>query len=353
MWEAIRADSAFPAYRRLAEDNLNALAVCSRYLNRMPRYIQPSMLGQMRAECGLNEEEAYRWLMAAACGINGDERESDRRLERLYFPKGVQCLSESAYRSNAYSRLIRMPKVRRGNWEMDVRHIDPYEAIVCDDLLQLPDGREIPQIGYFRERFETPVVYQHGREWMTVTPSEQNTMRRDAAAVSGRVVVFGLGLGYFALLCSEKESVQSVTVVELDADVIALFTEWILPQFPHAKKITLVQADAFSYAETMPQDAFDFAYVDIWHDVLDGVNMYLRMKRLEHHSLGTKFLYWIEPSMLAWLRGMALMEAAEGIKGPMLQTIGEYRNAQELKVKITDAALRAVAARIPLEVTQR
>ena len=81
--------------------------------------------------------------------------------------------------------------------------------------------------------------------------------------------------------------------------------------------------------------------------------MYLRMKRLEHLSPETKFLYWIEPSMLAWLRGMALMEVEEKTIGPMLQTLGNIETAEEMKQALTDENLRKIASRIPLEVARR
>lgn len=81
--------------------------------------------------------------------------------------------------------------------------------------------------------------------------------------------------------------------------------------------------------------------------------MYLRMKRLEACAPGTKFLYWIEPSMLAWLRGMALMEIEEKTEGPMTRTLGEIGSAEELKKALSDDNLKAIAARIPLEVARQ
>ena len=135
--------------------------------------------------------------------------------------------------------------------------------------------------------------------------------------------------------------------------MISLFEKQILPQFPNRRKVSVVQADAFEYARTMGGEHFDCAYVDIWHDVLDGVGMYLRMKRLEQYSPGTRFLYWIEPSMLAWLRGMAMMEIAENTPGPMMEAIGVVTSIAQLKQAISDDGMRAIAARIPLEVTKR
>jgi len=248
---------------------------------------------------------------------------------------------------------VKLPEISRGTWRMGYRTIEPYELFTSDDIKLLPDGREIPQTGFFTETFRAPIVEENGREWMTVTPSEIHTMTADVDAAYGKVAVFGLGLGYYAFMVSQKTEVTQVVVVEREESVISLFREFILPQFPNHEKISVVQADAYDFARNMAAEEFDCAYVDIWHDVLDGVGMYLRMKRLEHCSPGTKFLYWIEPSMLAWLRGMALMEIAEGTDGPMRRTLGAMESVEDVRQKLSDDYLRATASQIPLEVTER
>ena len=246
-----------------------------------------------------------------------------------------------------------MPEAAQGAWTLGYKRLEPYEAFASDDLRLTPDGREIPQVGYFTEPFLTPVVLENGREWMTVTPSEINTMTADIETVNGKVAVFGLGLGYYAFMTARKPQVTQVTVIERDENVIALFEKHLLPQFPNQEKIRLVRADAYDYAAHMAREQYDFAYVDIWHDVLDGVGMYLQMKRLEHLSPGTVFLYWIETSMLAWLRGMALMEIAEGEDGPMTRTLGRISGFDELMASLSQEGLRKLAPQIPLEITKR
>jgi D-mannonate dehydratase len=82
-------------------------------------------------------------------------------------------------------------------------------------------------------------------------------------------------------MASEKKDVESVTVVELSADVIRLFEKYILPQMPNGHKIKIVNADAFEYAEKiMPNEHFDIAFVDTWRDASDGAPMYEMMKAL-------------------------------------------------------------------------
>lgn len=39
------------------------------------------------------EDQAYSMLVAAACGLDGDESEEDRELERRYFPLGIHCMN--------------------------------------------------------------------------------------------------------------------------------------------------------------------------------------------------------------------------------------------------------------------
>lgn len=336
-----------------AEWNLRALELFSAYLQVCPQFVKAEDVKSLTAECGVNEETAVRLLIAAACGLNAEEKPEDRVMEERYFPHAVHRMDASICRQDPYYQTIRLPEISRGAWRMGYKTLRAYEAFTADDLLTLSDGREIPQIGFFTEDFIAPMVEETGREWMTVTPSELGTMTRDVKAAFGKTVVFGLGLGYYAFMASEKPEVSDVTVIEREESVISLFREFILPQFPHRSKVKILRADAFEYARHMGGERYDCAYVDIWHDVLDGVPMYLQMKRLEKESPQTKFLYWIEPSMLAWLRGMALMEVAENTQGPMLKTIGAYADANELKSKLRDENLKKIAPQIPLEITKR
>ena len=336
-----------------AENNLRALELFSGYLHICPCFVTKEDIQSLTDGCGVDVETAQQLLVGAACGLDAEQNAQDRILEEKYFRHAIHLLDAQECRNDPYYRAIRLPETARGKWKMGYKTIRAYELFTSDDLKTLPDGREIPQTGFFTEDFRAPVVEENGREWMTVTPSEINTMTADIRNAYGKVAVFGLGLGYYAFMASEKPEVTQVVVVERDPAVISLFREFILPQFAHADKVQVVEADAYVYAESMGKEHYDCAYVDIWHDVLDGVEMYLKMKRLEKFSPGTKFLYWIEPSMLAWLRGMALMEIAENIPGPMLQTIGNVENTNDLLEKLSDESLKKIAAMIPLEITQR
>ena len=120
-------------------------------------------------------------------------------------------------------------------------------------------------------------------------------------AAHGRVLTFGLGLGFFAYHASEKENVESVTVVDISDDVIDLFQTHILSQFPHKEKIKLIKSDAFAFAETQMQGNFDFVFADIWHDAGDGQELYLRMKEIAAKHPEIDFTYWLEDTIKCYL----------------------------------------------------
>ena len=132
-------------------------------------------------------------------------------------------------------------------------------------------------------------------------------------------------------MVSEKENVESITVVEKSPDVIALFKEYILPQFSHPEKVHIVNADAFEYAEhTMPAEHFDVAFVDTWRDASDGAPMYERMKALEHLSPDTEFLYWIENFLISRLRALRYAEIMDALDA------GEDITYAEIEKRLSD-----------------
>ncbi len=178
----------------------------------------------------------------------------------------------------------------------------PCEAFVCDEFTLTENGELIPQIGFFTEEFEYPAIKEGGREWMTLMPNETTTTLPSVERAHGNVLTYGLGLGYFAYMCSEKENVSSVTVVEISKDAASLFSEYILPQFPHAEKVKIIVDDAFEYAERETERSdYDFIFADIWHDVGDGIEMYQKFKSLERKKPTAEYAYWLEKSISYYL----------------------------------------------------
>ena len=174
------------------------------------------------------------------------------------------------------------------------------ELFVADDFRVDKQGRIFPQLGWFDRAFSFPAIREDGRVWMTVTPNEINTIQPAVQESRGKVLTYGLGLGYYAFHCLLKEDVSSVTVVEKNPAVIDVFTRLLLPFFPRKEALHIVQADAFDYAaNTMPHGGFDTVFTDLWHDVADGIPLYRQMKALE--TPGPTYLYWIEKTLRVYM----------------------------------------------------
>ena len=258
------------------------------YLNDCPDAIDRNAVRETAEDCGLSEWDAYLVLLAGALDIY-----DDRTLRERYLRESVRLLEPDAFLHDPYRTAVRFPVGRAGKWTFGKVTYQPYELFVCGDMQKTFDGRVLPQLGCFAAPFDCPAIFEDGREWMSLKPNELVTMRRPIARAHGDIAVYGLGLGYYAFMASEKEEVASVTVVERDENVLRLFADTLLPQFPHRGKITLVHADAFDYAKE--NHAHDFVFADLWHDVSDGLPLWQRLRALERS--GTEYGYWIEDTM--------------------------------------------------------
>jgi len=293
---------------KVMDFNNKILQMLSNYLNNAPDFIEKKVIDDITRDCNVTVEYAFSVLLAAACGLNIDDNGDDRELFHQYFPSMIHLLKAEDYYRNSYYRDIIIPDIKVGNCELKTEHYKPYEAFVCNDLETKKDGRIIPQIGFFACDFPYPAILENGRIWMTITPNEIETMKLAVEKASGNVLTFGLGLGYYAYMVSEKEEVSTVTVVEKNEDVIHIFTKYIMPQFKNAHKIKIIQYDAYAYADknfvagnNTADGRFDLVFTDLWHDVSDGALLYLKMKEYEKHCPETIFMYWIEKSILCYL----------------------------------------------------
>ncbi|MBQ9995745.1 MAG: hypothetical protein IJP32_05190 [Clostridia bacterium] len=272
------------------------------FLNCEPDFVQESIIDELCTDCGLTKEEAFAFVLSAAVGLDTENVPADRELFERYFPDMLRLLDYDEFAADPYLHTVTVPEKTEGTWELKYEAYKPYEAFACGDLRGFSDGRVVPQIGFFAREFRYPAVLENGREWMLITPNEIVTMREPVRRAHGKVLTFGLGLGYFAFMAARKPEVSSVTVVERDRNVMKLFETYIRPQLPCADKITVLHDDAYRYAEKrMKTGKYDFVFADIWHDPSDGVAAYRKLKKYERLLPKAEFMYWIEPTLQFYL----------------------------------------------------
>ena len=142
---AFAGDDATKALLDLAEENLRALEWFSGYLNLCPRFVSGEDVEALTRECGVSGEEAYRLLMASACGLDIAGDPWARRMAERYFRPGVRCLDAAACRADPYYASVRLPRRGRGTgrWGISHRAYEAFAAAICSSARRArgPAGR--------------------------------------------------------------------------------------------------------------------------------------------------------------------------------------------------------------------
>lgn len=132
---------------------------------------------------------------------------------------------------------------------------------------------------FFDAPIVTPVLFEmdsHGDQtvWMGLTPMEILTQRPGVWMAEGRVVVGGLGLGWFLNAVCEKKDVTEVVLVEREANLL----HWLRPAIEKAYpavvgKTTWVNDDVYDYMDRDVDNRKRTKYLlDIWPAFGDCLN---------------------------------------------------------------------------------
>ena len=137
-----------------------------------------------------------------------------------------------------------------------VRHV-----IVTGDTYL--DSRVVPKGAGFKS--SQPGIYEilfheERKVVMSSNKMEIDDMKSFIEAAHGNVVIGGLGLGIIIKELSEKPSVNSITVIEIDADVIDLIQD----RFKKSNKVSIIQGDMRTFDFKNLKNTPDSVYIDIW-----------------------------------------------------------------------------------------
>lgn len=201
-----------------------------------------------------------------------------------------------------YQKLINLKPIDNGSISFSFDYFYPYVPFLLDEKVVSSSFEEYSPFGYFKEKIGYPVLKKNGSNWMELVPHELSSMKKDIEKASGNVLVFGLGLGYFAYMISSKKEVKSITIVENDKEIIDLFSNHLLTEFEHKEKIKIIEGDALKYKKF---SSFDFVYIDIYRDELDGLPLLGKM--LNNEKLSKDAHFWFIDSMLVYLRRFVIV----------------------------------------------
>ena len=241
------------------------------------------------------------------------ENEDNSTIYQTYIASNVFSIDKSEFENNPYYQQIKPKEIKNKNYSLTYDFYTPYELFSYDDISVDENHHEQTKIAYFKDDFKFLVLNYKDVTWMSITPNEIKTMEPAIKKAGGNIIVFGLGLGYYAFMTSLKDEVESVTVIENDINIINIFKENLLPLFPQKRKINIVQADALEVIKKpLP---CDFAFVDLWHSVEDGFDLFLEFKKQENNNSNVEFSYWLNNSFYALLRRAFITLLAEQLDG--------------------------------------
>lgn len=214
--------------------------------------------------------------------------------------QNAKKLDSREFTADPYMTILRSLPAKCGKFTLLPSFYDKGE-ILCYDMPDFSGELVLPRLAFFTKRVAFPTLYENERPWMSICPSEINSMREAIKEAHGKVLVLGLGLGYYAWSVSQLPEVESVTVVELSGEVIKLFRENIEPRLDFSGKLSIVQSDAIRYLEGVKAGDYDFCFADIWEGAVDGAGWYRKIRPHDIRLSGTEFAYWIEDTILAYL----------------------------------------------------
>ena len=243
-------------------------------------------------------------------------KENKEIIEKSIKPS-IKIVDSNIIKQDPYYKAIKIDSVQDGEYFLGNIKYYPYQSFAYDDLEVIDDDyyREISRIGYFDHEVPFLTISKDNVIWMSITPNETWTILPAVERSFGKVITFGLGLGYYPFMCSLKEDVESITIIEFDENIIKLFKKHLLPLFPYKEKIKIIHADAFKYCEENNiNELFDFAYMDIWHGAEDGLPFYFKFKKYEENT-HCKIEYWLEESIIALCRRCMIVVIEEILDG--------------------------------------
>lgn len=312
------------------ESNISAAEIYIEYLNFHYNDIKKIDIDNLTKK--YSKSEAFFKAFLNKMEIDENDKEFSE-IDKINKVSQFDLLDSNEYKNNDYYKAIGQIKCKEKDWQFVTLKYQPYEAFTYDELI-IDDEYfvEHTPFGYFENDFPYLAVLQGEKIWMSVIPHEINTMKDAIYNAHGRVLVLGLGLGYYLYNIASKKEVTFIDVIEFDPAIIDLFNKYLLNKMPHYEKINIKLADAFEYLKK--PNKYDYVFVDIYHNVGDGESAYLKCKSLEKFHSNTKFDYWIEKSILAMLRRQTLTVFEENLNG--YKDI-DYQKAENLNDEIINS----------------
>lgn len=187
--------------------------------------------------------------------------------------------------------------------KISAHYLFNYDSVQFDPNRELKDNLILKALD---QDYEALTLRQNNEVWMMDAPSEAQTINPCAHKAKGRVLTFGLGIGYFPFMALQNPNVEAVTIIEQSSEVIRMFKQHILPQFEKAEAIKIIQGDAYDYFNKTTLKDYDYVFVDIYQSSTDGYQAISKMLHQYFPPLD-QVDFWIEDSCFEFMPALILL----------------------------------------------
>ena len=210
-------------------------------------------------------------------------------------------INKEDYINNPYLKNVDFKKASKNGFKYEKIKIKKGYLFNIDEIQDDKDKelKDYMLLRAYREDLIIPFLKQKDKEWMMASISEFKTNDIYAKMAKGKVLTFGLGIGYFTYMAALNDNVKSITIIEKEEEVIDLFNT-IKDSFPY-KPINIIKADAFKYFNEAFIKQYDFTYVDIYQNNKDGRKIITKMLEQYLPDYDT-CKFWIENSCLSIIK---------------------------------------------------
>ena len=234
-----------------------------------------------------------------------DEKAAIKELKQAGEQDDIKSLfiEKKDYIDNPYLKNINFKDIKLKDFSYETITIEKGYLFNIDEI-QDDKNKELNDYMILRAyKQDTDMMFlkQGKQEWMMASISEFRTNDPYAKKAHGNIITFGLGIGYFIYMASLNENVKSITVIEKSKEVIELFNQ-IKDQFPN-KDINIINGDAFDYFNQQYLKQFDYIYVDIYQNNVDGRIMIEKLLE-QYLPPYDKCNFWIENSCLSIVKSL-------------------------------------------------
>jgi hypothetical protein len=150
---------------------------------------------------------------------------------------------------------VHVPDGERGPWKVETFTITKDDESMSR-IRAMMHPLEAVRAGTYKK------LTRNGSVVMSNTQMEIRTHSYFIAMAQGSVLINGLGLGMALTAILAKPEVTDVTVIEKDADVIAL----VGPTFAADPRVSVIHADAMTW-----QPPRGKRYGAVWHDIWNDI----------------------------------------------------------------------------------